>query len=170
MNHPKDKPKLHNGMRVLACDPGYERLGIAVIERKNNSEALLYSDCIQTPKESVFSARLLLLGDACEKVLTEYRPDAFALEKLFFNINQKTAMSVAEVRGLLLYLAEKHGLQIFEYSPQEIKIATTGYGNSSKKQVADMVGRLLQTEKRVRFDDEFDAIAVGLTCLSHERF
>lgn len=158
-------------VRVLSVDPGYDRLGVAVIERNvGGKERLLYSACIETPKTDEFSARLKALGEEFERIIETYSPGIFASETLFFTKNQKTALLVAGARGVLTYLAEKHGLSVFEYTPLQIKIAVTGYGKSDKQQVTAMVERLIAVEKPIRHDDEYDAIAVGLTCLASERF
>lgn len=146
--------------RILAVDPGYERLGIAVIE--NNT--LLFSDCFQTNKELSHAKRLKELGVKFEEVIEKYAPDTFALETLFFSNNQKTALLVSETRGMLLYLAEKNNLHIREFSPAEVKIGVTGYGKSTKQQVMSMVPKILSIKKKITLDDEFDAIAVGVTC------
>lgn len=156
-------------MRVLAADPGYERLGIAVIEKDGGKETLIYSDCIQTSSKDPFPGRLLSAGEQFEEVIKKYKPDSFATETLYFNVNQKTAMFVAAVRGVLLFIAKKHNLTVFEYSPQQIKVAVTGYGNSTKKQVAEMVEKLISVEKKIKYDDEYDAIGIGITCLASER-
>ena len=87
--------------------------------------------------------------------------------RLFFNKNQKTAMGVAQVRGILVYLAQSHDCQVYEFGPQEIKIAVTGYGKSDKSAVIDMVKRLIPSAPNKALDDEYDAIAVGITCLAH---
>lgn len=152
-------------MRILSADPGYERLGIAVIE----DNTLLFSDCIQTPKEDDFTERVLTLGEEFKKIIKEYKPEGFAIETLFFSKNTKTAMRVAEVRGMLIYLARSMGVKVFEYAPSEIKVAVTGHGQSDKKQVTLMVERLIKINKKIKFDDEYDAIAVGLTCCAIER-
>lgn len=157
-------------MRVLAADPGYERLGIAVLEQNDSKEDLLYSDCFQTNKDLSFEDRLLQLGKEFERLLHLYKPKAFASEALFFAKNQKTAIDVASVRGALMYTAKKRELPFFEYTPLQIKMAVTGYGKSDKQQVTEMVKKLVTIKKKIRFDDEFDAIAVGLTCLASERF
>ena len=86
------------------------------------------------------------------------------------HLNQKTAIDVAGVRGMLFYIAKKHSLSVFEYTPLQIKMAVTGYGKSDKKQVTDMVTKLIKIDKKIKFDDEYDAIAVGLTCFASERF
>lgn len=152
-------------MKILAVDPGYERLGIAVMEDNN----LLFSDCIQTPKEDDFNKRLLHLGNEFKKIIEEYSPSRFAIEKLFFSKNTKTAMKVSEVKGMLIYIAESMGVEVFEYAPSEIKVAVTGHGQSDKKQVTLMVEKLIKIDKDIKFDDEYDAIAIGLTCCAIER-
>lgn len=152
--------------RVLAFDPGYERLGVAVVEREGSRETLIYSDCIRTSKTSSFEDRLLELGDAAEALIKEYSPTRVALEEIYFQKNEKTATKIAEVRGLLTYIARKAGLTVHHFTPQEVKIAVTGYGKSDKTAVTAMVTRLVSLPARKRLDDEMDAIAIGLTCLA----
>lgn len=156
-------------MRILAFDPGYERLGVAVLEKQNGKETLLHSDCIQTSATLTFPERLAELGAAAEALIQEWQPGGVALEEVFFEKNQKTGMQVAEVRGMLTYIAASRGLQLHQYTPAEVKVATTGYGASDKKAVAAMVPRLVKLPERKRLDDELDAIAVGITCLASIR-
>ena len=153
-------------MRVLALDPGYDRLGVAVLEKKGGTEHLLFSNCISTNKTDSFPNRLLSIGDAVDTLLKEYAPDAMALETLFFNKNVKTAIGVAEVRGLCIFLGKRHTCDIYEFSPQESKLATTGYGKSDKASMITMVKRLIQGAPQKAHDDEYDAIAVGITALA----
>lgn len=152
-------------MRILAIDPGFERVGLAVIEKKSGTrEKLLYSSCFKTSAKLAFPKRLELIGKEIEKIIKKYRPNALAIETLFFNTNQRTAMRVAEARGAIMLVSQKMGLEIFEYSPLQIKIAITGYGKATKEQVMLMVPRLIRIEgARKKTDDEFDAIAIGLT-------
>lgn len=157
-------------MRVLAFDPGYERLGAAVLEKDpKGKEVLLYSGCVRTPKTLPFAGRMQLLGDAAIKLIEQWEPDAVALEEIFFEKNAKTAMQVAEVRGALLYIAGSRGLAVYHYTPGQVKIAVTGYGASTKAAIALMVPKLIALPKRTRLDDELDAIAVGITCLASVR-
>ncbi|MDE1925533.1 MAG: crossover junction endodeoxyribonuclease RuvC [Patescibacteria group bacterium] len=163
-------------MRVLAFDPGFERLGVAVVEKINgpstslrvNKEILVHSECVRTPATAPFSERLALLGKAAEGLIKKYRPDAVSLEDVYFAKNEKTAMKVAEVRGILVFLAASKGIPLYEYTPSEVKVAITGYGKSDKTAVAAMVARLVSLPQKIRLDDEVDAIAVGLTCLACE--
>ncbi|OHB24520.1 MAG: crossover junction endodeoxyribonuclease RuvC [Parcubacteria group bacterium RIFOXYD2_FULL_52_8] len=155
-------------MRVLAVDPGYERLGVAVVERTGGKDSLLFSTCLQTPKGE-FAKRLLALGDKFAAIIVAWQPEAFAVEKLFFTTNQKTALGVAEVKGMLTYLAATHRLPVYEYTPLEVKVAVASYGRADKKQVIDMVHRLVMITKKIAHDDEYDAIAIGLTCVASVR-
>lgn len=149
---------------ILAIDPGYERLGIAVIKKQGSKETLLFSECFHTPKEKTHGERLAMLALEVEKVIAEFAPDDLAIETLFFNDNTKTAIKVAEARGVVIAVAAKAGLTVYEYGPLQIKIAVTGYGRSAKDAVITMVKRLIAIpEKKKIVDDEFDAIAVGLT-------
>ena len=150
-------------MRVLAIDPGYERLGIAVLEKlSGGKETLLYSDCFRTSAKESFESRLLSIGKRTEDVIKEYIPNALAIENLFLSNNQKTAMRVAEVRGALIYIASSNSLTVAEMAPLQIKLAVTGDGKSSKDQMMKMVDMLIKTNRSKMLDDEYDAIACGL--------
>jgi crossover junction endodeoxyribonuclease RuvC len=151
-------------MKILSIDPGYERVGIAILEKNTISkEILLYSECFKTSSKIPHNERLLIIGKKVRAIIAEYAPEALAIEKLFFNTNQKTALLVAEARGVIIYEASLTNMPIFEYTPLQVKIAVTGYGRSEKKQMMAMVPRLMQIEKKISSDDEFDAIAIGLT-------
>ncbi len=156
-------------MKVLAFDPGYERLGVAVVERVGSKETLLYSDCVRTPAKASFEDRLLMLGEAAEALIKAHSPARVALEEIFFQKNEKTATKIAEVKGLLTYIARKAGLPVYTYTPLEVKVAVTGYGKSDKEAVSMMVSRLVRLPEKKRLDDELDAIAIGLTCLAVAR-
>lgn len=156
-------------MRVLGIDPGYDRLGVAVLEKKEGKEHLLFSKCILTNRSDLFEVRLHAIGSALKKILATWQPDMVAIETLYMSKNQKTALPVASARGVILYIATEHGVPIREYSPQAIKIATTGYGNSTKEQVTRMIPRLVTMPNKKALDDEFDAIAAALTALATER-
>lgn len=146
-------------MKILGIDPGYERLGIAVIEGKE----VLFSECFKTPTKDEHSKRLFEISEEVEKVIKKYKPEKIGIETLFFNKNIKTAIKVAEARGIILSLAHKHNLKIFEVSPQQIKIAVTGYGKSDKKAVGKMVPLLVNIKNiDEKIDDELDAIACAL--------
>lgn len=157
-------------LRILGIDPGFDRLGVCVLEKDGNKETLVYSECIQTSKKDLFGARLALLGDAVEKLLEKYKPQELAMEKIFFTKNQTTAIQVAEVRGVILYLSELHKLSHYEYSPPEIKLAIAGHGKATKEDIHHMILKILPNQiEGKRIDDEMDAIAIALTHSAHRR-
>ena len=156
-------------MRVLAIDPGFGRCGVAVLEGSGAQATLLYSHCIETTPNSDFSLRLLEVGKTINILIDTYHPDTIAIEELYFNSNQKTVFHVAEVRGMLMYLAVSRDIALVEYNPLKVKIALTGYGRASKEQVTKMVMVILHIEELSRKDDEFDAIALGITAIAHSR-
>ena len=170
-------------MKVLAIDPGYGRCGVAVVEKnpstpfdkaqgkslRVNKEILLYSACIETPASMDFPERLAVIANECARLIKTHAPDCLALEKLYFQTNQKTAMRVAEVRGALINTAQGAGIEVFEYTPGEVKSAAAGNGSADKKAVARMLHALMKIEKEIRHDDEYDAIAIAVTHLSRAR-
>ncbi len=156
-------------MKALGIDPGYDRLGVAVVSNTDGHDTVVYSTCVETDKQATLAERLLVLGDQVEDVLTKHTPDVVGIETLFFNKNVKTAIGVAQARGLVLYLSQKHGCTVAELSPQEIKIALTGYGKSDKSAVLTMLERLVRNVPEQAIDDEYDAIAAAVTALAHHR-
>ena len=156
-------------MKVLAIDPGYGRCGVAVVEKAGGKEILVYSDCIETSATDDFVERLGAIVAACVQLVERFEPGAVAIEKLYFSTNQKTAMRVAEVRGALIAMAAARDIPVFEYGPGEVKSATTGSGAADKRQVVKMLHALLKIEKKIRHDDEYDAIAIGITHLARAR-
>ncbi len=153
-------------MRVLAIDPGYDRCGVAIMEYQNGREHIIHSQCIETKKTDNLPHRIHTIGETITHLLNTHSPNTVAIETLFFNKNAKTAIGVAQVRGVIIYLALLHNCTVFEFGPQEIKIAVTGHGSSDKKAVLDMTKRLIPDLKENALDDEYDAIAVGITCLA----
>jgi crossover junction endodeoxyribonuclease RuvC len=154
-------------MRIIAFDPGYERLGIAVLEKeKNSKECVIYSACFKTSAKDSHAKRLGEIAVEVERLLEEFNPEQMAIETLFFSNNTKTALKVAEARGVLISMCAKEGLIVNEYSPQAIKIAVTGSGSSDKTQVLKMVGLITKIDLSKKIDDEIDAIAIGLTCFA----
>lgn len=157
----------HEGSEtVLAIDPGFDRVGVAIICREKGKEKLLHSECIVTNKKDKHADRLLVVGSSIKKIIKEWRPESLAIERLFFNKNITNALGVAEARGVIIYEASAASLSIYEYSPQEIKVATTGYGKASKPEVERMVLKIMNMPKAPKFDDETDAIAIGITHLA----
>ena len=155
--------------RTLGVDPGFGRCGLAVVEKEGGRERVLFSMCIETEATSSFPERLVTIVETCSSIIEKHRPHAMALERLYFNSNQKTAMQVSEARGALIYCAARAGLSIHEYTPGQVKAATAGWGRSDKQAVERMVGLLTGISTKAMRDDEVDAIAVGLTHLAHTR-
>lgn len=154
-------------MKILSIDPGYERLGIAILGKEpKEKETLIYSECFKTSPKLEHSERLSLIKEKIEKVISIYNPEVLAIENLFFNNNQKTALLVSEARGIIIALSQSAGLTVCEFGPTQIKNAITGYGKSDKNSVIKMLYHLVKIEKEIKYDDEYDAIAVGLTCLA----
>ena len=156
-------------MKILGIDPGYERLGIAILEKNKNEkqEKVIFSECFKTSAKLEFTERLFLIGEEVKRVIKKHNPEVLAIETLFLNTNQKTVMRVAEARGVAIYEAANAGLKIFEASPPQIKIATTGYGRANKEQIMKMIRILVDIEKSKASDDELDAIAIALTAFAH---
>ncbi len=159
-------------MRILGIDPGFERLGIAILEKNktDKKEIVLFSECFKTSAKLSFDKRIVLIGTEVRKIIKKYKPEILSIETLFLNTNQKTVMRVAEARGVIIYEAAQAGLKIFETSPPQIKIATTGYGKANKEQVMKMVKILVEIDKLKSSDDELDAIAIAITAFAHIRF
>jgi len=151
--------------RVIAVDPGYDRVGIAVMEKNT----LLHSECF-IPKKGELSARLFEVSERITALIHKYKPGAVALETLFFSKNQKTALKVAEARGAISLTTSQSGIQLFEYSPQEVKIAVTGSGNADKTAIKKMVDRLVVLPQKKRLDDEYDAIALAIAHTARHHF
>jgi crossover junction endodeoxyribonuclease RuvC len=156
---------------VLAVDPGYDRCGIAVIEGDTSRPTLVWSGCI-TPPKGRLEERLGAVLEAVAAALKEYRPAVLAAETLFFSTNAKTAIGVAQARGVVLAAAGAAGLPVLEISPQQVKLAVTGYGAADKRAVGLMVPKLVALPSPAaggrRFDDELDAIALGIAALARK--
>lgn len=163
----KSRTSTRTPNRVLGIDPGFDRVGVAVLER----DEVLFSDCIETSRKLPHSARLAQIGKTVRTLIEKWEPGSLAIENLFFNQSVTNAMKVAEARGVIIYEAERAGLTIAEYGPQEVKIAVTGYGKADKKQVEAMIGKLVKMTEHngKRLDDELDAIALGITHLATKK-
>lgn len=152
-------------MKILAVDPGFGRIGVAVLE-KEKKEILLFSTCIETNPKAPLADRLKHIGQEIKTVIKKWQPTELAIEKLFFAKNVTTALSVAEAKGVIIYEAVSSGLEIFEYDPVKIKQVVTGSGRADKTQVTKMTKLILSINSKKRLDDEYDAMAVGLTHLA----
>ncbi len=157
-------------MKVLAIDPGYERLGIAILEKTpDKKEVLIFSECFKTSAKEEHCDRLAKIQKRIREVIEKYSPNDLSIETLFFNQNVKTALMVAEARGVIIAEARNNDLDIFEYSPQQIKNSVTGDGGGDKTSVIKMIPLLIKIEKEIKFDDEFDAIAAGICHLATKK-
>lgn len=153
-------------MKILGIDPGFGRMGWAIAEKIGKKEKLIEAGCVQTKAGQKHETRLLQLGQTLEAIIKKHKPAALAVEKLYFAKNQKTALAVAEARGVILYLAGLYRLEVFEFSPSEIKMGLTGYGRADKNQIKKILKLILGTNDLPKLDDTTDAIAIALIGLS----
>lgn len=154
---------------ILGIDPGYDRLGIAVLSGSAQKPELLYSDCFITSRKDVHEKRLSTLGNEIKSILKKWSPGSVGIEEVFFSDNRKTALLVSQALGVIVYEASQAGIPVAYYTPAQVKIATTGYGKSTKQQITFMLEKLMKIPKKKILDDEYDAIAVGLTHLASWR-
>ena len=153
-------------MIVLGIDPGYAIVGCGVVEYKNNHFRVITYGAITTEAHTPFNIRIEKIFDEANELIQKVRPDAMAIEKLFFNTNQKTAIDVAQARGALVLAAQKNKVPIFEYTPLQVKQSVVGYGRAEKKQVQEMTRVMLNLEKIPKPDDAADALAMAI-CHCH---
>ncbi len=150
-------------MLVIGIDPGTARTGYGLVkEAAHNEVELVRYGVISTPSKTPLSARLVLIHEELQAILNEHTPDSAAVEKLYFQKNVSTAMSVGQARGVILLALAQNGLEVEEYSPQDVKIALTGYGGAEKLQMQKMVQTLLNMETKPSPDDAADALAVAI--------
>lgn len=149
-------------MRILGIDPGTGITGWGIIDKTYNQLAVVDYGCIRTAANELNQRRLCDIYDALLLLLREYQPDEMAIEELFFNRNSTTVISVGQARGVLILAAAQRGLQVFEYTPLQIKQAVCGYGKADKKQVQFMVKNMLGLAAAPKPDDAADALAVAV--------
>jgi crossover junction endodeoxyribonuclease RuvC len=150
-------------MRILGIDPGTGILGFGVIDiDAKNKASLVDAGVIRTPVKEADSIRLVTIYDELHEIITELKPDVMSVEKLFFAQNVTTAMSVAQARGVVLLCGKQHNLELYEYTPLQIKQSLTGYGRADKKQIQEMVRVLLGLKAAPKPDDCADALAAAL--------
>lgn len=149
-------------MKVISIDPGYEKVGYAIVEKKERTTIIRTSGLITTSRKDSPSRRLLHIYTALHAVITSNNPDQLVIEKIFFFKNQKTIIGVSQASGVISLLAEQMKLQIHELTPLQIKLAITGDGRADKKAVVKMLQLELGTELHVKDDDESDAIACAM--------
>ncbi len=153
-------------MIILGIDPGIAIVGYGIIEHRNSKFRMIALGSIETPAGIDIEERLSMIYDDMCEIIDTYHPDEMAIEELFFNTNQKTAIAVAEARGVILLSAIKKGVKISEYTPLQVKQSVVGYGRAEKKQVIALVKMILGLENAPKLDDTADAIALAI-CHAH---
>ncbi|MBQ4642053.1 MAG: crossover junction endodeoxyribonuclease RuvC [Oscillospiraceae bacterium] len=149
-------------MRILGIDPGYGITGFGLIEAEKNQFRLLRCGAITTPAGMDFSGRLEIIYEDMRQLLEVSKPDAVAIEELFFGQNVTTGIGVAQSRGVILLAIRQAGLEVTSYKPMQVKLGVVGYGNATKHQVMDMTRRILNLPQMPKPDDAADAIAIAL--------
>jgi crossover junction endodeoxyribonuclease RuvC len=149
-------------MRVLGIDPGFDRVGFGIIDQDGGEARWVFHDCLQTKSTDEFGRRLQQVRDAIKKVMTFYRPDVAVVEQLFFSNNAKTAIKVGMARGVTILAIHDANLPLIELTPNQVKQGIAGWGGADKKQVQDMVQRLLKLKERPEPDDAADALALAI--------
>ena len=153
-------------MRILGIDPGFAITGYSIIDYIGNKFKLITSGAITTKAGVSFPLRLEKIYTDLNEIIKEYKPDSMSIEELFFNNNAKTAINVAQARGVILVTARINGLATYEYTPLQVKQAVVGYGRADKIQVQRMVKMILNAEKLPKLDDITDSMAIGI-CHAH---
>jgi crossover junction endodeoxyribonuclease RuvC len=162
-----------NKVRILGIDPGLATTGISVIESvTDNAYTALYCSCIETKKNEIIHQRLKKIYFAIDKIIKEYLPAYLAIEELFFSANVKTAIDVGQARGVSMLAATNNDLDIYEYTPLEVKQAVVGYGRATKDQIKYMVKIILNLKEDniPKKDDAWDALAIAITHASFKKF
>ncbi|GGF90695.1 crossover junction endodeoxyribonuclease RuvC [Paenibacillus aceti] len=153
-------------MRILGIDPGIAIVGFGFIDKQGSKCTPVQYGCIETKAHTPEEDRLLYVYEGMVQLIEKYKPDAVALEKLFFNRNVTTAMSVGQARGVLVLAAVQKGLPVAEYTPMQVKQAIVGYGKAEKRQVQEMTRMFLKLKAIPKPDDVADALAVAI-CHAH---
>ena len=153
-------------MRILGIDPGYAIVGFGVVDYAGASFTAVEYGAFLTEANTPFTRRLCSINDDMQEVLRRYQPDCMAIERLYFTTNQKTAIDVAQARGILILAAAEKGIPIFEYTPLQVKQAVVGYGKAEKKQVMTMTQKILRLAQIPKPDDAADALAIAI-CHGH---
>ncbi len=149
-------------MRILGIDPGIATVGFGVVDTDRNKQTLVRCGVITTPAHTPLSGRLDRIYDDLNELFGIFKPEAAAIEELFFNTNITTGISVAQGRGVIVLACYRAGIPVFEYTPLQVKQAVVGYGRAEKKQVIDMVRRILDMKEAPKPDDAADAVAIAL--------
>lgn len=149
-------------MLILGIDPGLASVGFGIVSEKNGTIKPQQYGEITTPAGARFALRMMQIHSDVSELIKMFKPDAMAVEELFMNTNRKTVINVAQARAAVILAGEEYGVPMFEYTPLQIKNAVAGYGRAPKKQVMEMVRRLLELEKIPKPDHAADALAVAI--------
>ena len=149
-------------MIIFGIDPGYAIVGWGVLRYERGRFTPLAFGAVETPAGMEFSRRLEIIYSELTALFARHKPDALAVEKLYFKNNQKTAIDVAQARGVILLAAKQSGVPLYEYTPLQVKSAVTGYGKAEKPQVMEMTRRLLRLAAVPKPDDTADALAIAI--------
>ncbi|KAF1683984.1 crossover junction endodeoxyribonuclease RuvC [Veillonella sp. R32] len=153
-------------MRIIGIDPGTAICGYGIIDVEGSRLKTVAYGAITTTPQDTDAMRLEILFNDLSDVLEEFRPDKFGVEKLFFNRNVTTAITVAQARGVILLAANQRGIPIYEYTPLQVKQAVVGYGKATKEQVIYMTMNMLGIREKIKPDDTADALAIAI-CTAH---
>lgn len=154
-------------MKILGLDPGFATVGFGIITKTGSKLSLNQYGTFSTKAETPFPERLLDIETQLSELLKSEKPVSVGIEELFFNTNQKTALKVAQARGVLLATIARHQIPIQSYTPMQVKLGVSGYGGADKRQVQEMVKRLLYLEEIPKPDDAADALAIAI-CHAHQ--
>lgn len=149
-------------MQILGIDPGIAIVGFGLIEADRGRTRLLNYGAITTPAGLPLARRLVQIEQDMEALIAQLKPDAIAVEELFFSNNITTGIAVAHGRGIILCTAEKSGVPLYEYTPMQVKQAITGYGKAVKKQIQEMTRIMLHLESVPKPDDTADALGMAI--------
>ena len=159
-----------NTMNVIGIDPGLATVGFGVIRTENGNIIPISYGCIRTSADKQTSERLLEIFNEIASLFEKYKPEVIAVEKLFFSKNVTNGLSVSEARGVIFLAAQQHNIPIFEYTPNQVKQAITGSGKADKKQMQEMIKRLLDLDEIPKPDDAADGLSIALCHINMKKF
>ncbi len=150
-------------MRILGIDPGYATVGFGILDYNGKAFSVVNFGAITTTPDQPFARRLLTIHSDMREIIDLYKPDALSMEKLFFNTNHTTGIDVAQARGVIMLAAVECGVEVYEYTPLQVKSSVVGYGRAEKKQIQEMVRSILRLKEVPKPDDTADALALAVT-------
>lgn len=162
----------HNKIRIIGIDPGLAATGVAILDVAGNKYLPVYCGCIITKKNKKIHQRLKEIYNEINKIILDYSPDCLAIEDIFFSINVKTALNVGQARGISILACSENNIEIFEYTPLQVKQAIVGYGRATKLQIKYMLKAILGVEDNFfpKEDDAWDAMAIAICHANNYKF